>query len=97
MRASTRAMANKIAATTANMVVSLGGPAVCAGQAGPPIHARTGPDCSHVKRHQTEKSYLFPLDGAGWFARHVEYHPVDVGHLVGDPAGDASQHVVGHP
>src|SRR3712207_6844313 len=40
---------------------------------------------------------LLPLDGARRLARHVEHHAVDLGHLVGDPGGDAGQDVVGQP
>src|SRR5690606_37582482 len=38
-----------------------------------------------------------PLDGARGLAGDVQHHPVDLGHLVGDPAGDPGDQVVRQP
>src|SRR5690606_26103230 len=38
-----------------------------------------------------------PLDGARRLAGHVQHHPVDLRHLVGDPARDPGDQVVRQP
>ncbi|MPM18370.1 hypothetical protein SDC9_64779 [bioreactor metagenome] len=48
-------------------------------------------------RHGAGHGGSLPLDGARRLARHVEDHPIDLAHLVGDPGGDLLQQVVRQP
>lgn len=37
------------------------------------------------------KNRLFPLNGCGWFSRHVVHHPVHATHLVDDSVGNSTK------
>ena len=53
-----------------------------------------GPAAARPARSRRRRRGLLPLDGAGRLAGHVQHDPVDLGHLVGDPGGDAGDQVV---